>query len=113
MQLSIDLALPGLEAVVADLLPAGIELHGLHLDAASMRADLRAPMVGACTLTAAVDVAPGRLTLSRFDLKGAGLAKGLALGKLRGKLAELDRRRPPWRVWGESDGDRLQVSWAG
>lgn len=111
MQISIDLELPGLESVLADLLPAGIELRGLQMDQNGMRASLKAPMVGACTLIAQIAVGQGRLVLSRFDLEGAGLAKPIALGTLRRKISETDRQRGPWRVWGESDGGRLQVSW--
>lgn len=111
MQISIDLDLPGLESVLAESLPAGIEVRGLRLDAATMRAELQAPMVGTCTLTAQVRVAHEELSLSRFDLEGAGLAKPLALGALRRKIAETDRQSGPWRIWGESEGDRLQVSW--
>ncbi|MAW62329.1 MAG: hypothetical protein CMJ94_16055 [Planctomycetes bacterium] len=111
MQISIDLELPELETVLADLLPAGIELRSLRLDRQQLRAGLQAPMVGACTLTAQVSQAGAGLILSRFDLEGAGLAKPLALGALRRKLAEVDRQSGPWRIWGESEGDRLQVSW--
>ena len=106
-----DLDLPGLEAVLAESLPAGIEVHGLHMDTKTMRAELQAPMVGTCTLTAQVTVAPKHLSLSRFDLEGAGLAKPLALGALRRKIAETDRQHGLWRIWGESEGERLQVSW--
>ena len=87
MQISIDLELPELETVLADLLPAGIELRSLRLDRQQLRAGLQAPMVGACTLTAQVSQAGAGLILSRFDLEGAGLAKPLALGALRRKLA--------------------------
>ena len=111
MQISIDLDLPGLESVLADLLPAGIELRGLKMDHNGMRASLQAPMVGACTLTAQLSVGQGKLVLSRFDLEGAGLAKPLALGALRRKVSETDRQRGPWRVCGESDGGRLELSW--
>lgn len=111
MRISIDLDLPGLEAVLAESLPAGIEVRSLRIDADAMRAELQAPMVGACTLTAQVSVGTGALSLSRFDLEGAGLAKPLALGALRRKIAEVDKQTGPWRIWGESEGDRLQVSW--
>jgi hypothetical protein len=69
-------------------------------------------MVGACTLTAQVSVGQGKLVLSRFDLEGAGLAKPLALGALRRKVSETDRQSGAWRVWGESEGGRLQLSWS-
>jgi hypothetical protein len=111
MRVAIELELPGLEEVLADLMPAGVELHGLVLRVAGMRAELRAPMVGACVLTSQVKVEPGTMTLSRFDLEGAGFAKPLALGALRRKLAETDQQRGPWRIWGDSDGDRLQLCW--
>lgn len=112
MQVSIDAELPGLERSLAEFLPAGIEMHGLHLNSQEMRAALRAPLVGDCTLTARVQSGPGRLSLYAFDLQGAGLAKGMALSTLRRKIAELDVARGNWRAWGESDGDRLQLSWA-
>lgn len=111
MRISIDLDLPELEAVLAESLPAGVEVLSLRIDSGAMRAELQAPMVGSCTLSAQVSVGTGELSLSRFDLEGAGLAKPLALGGLRRKVAEIDKQSGPWRIWGESEGDRLQVSW--
>jgi len=111
MRIAIDLDLPQLERVFAGMLPAGIQLRGLQIDSQRMRADLQAPMVGKCTLVARVESRSGGLTLSAFDLEGAGLAKGMALSTLRRKIGELDQRRGVMRMWGESDGERLQLAW--
>jgi hypothetical protein len=111
MHISIDLQLPGLEQVLASLLPKGIRLLGLESRGNVFRADLEAPMVGNCTLTADLQIGANSVSLSRFDLKGAGLAKAFALAAMKRKLAELDEVRGPIRIWGESEGEKLQLSW--
>ncbi len=115
MQIRIDLALDGLEQLLARLLPLGGKIRpvGLDLDGERLRLDAEAPLVGRVTLVAKVQTGPGRLLLSSFDLEGAGLARGMVLSTLRGKLAELDERWNGLRAWGEPEGERLHLEWAG
>jgi hypothetical protein len=111
MQILIDLDLPGLEQAIASLLPKGVSLLGLETRGQELRASLVAPMVGKCTLTAALQTRMNALSLSRFNLEGAGLAKPFALAAIRRKLAEVDQIRGPLHIWGESEGEKLQLSW--
>jgi len=111
MQILIDLELPGLEQAIASLLPKGIRLLGLETRGKQFRASLVAPMVGDCTLTADLQTQMNALSLSRFNLEGAGLAKSFALAALRRKIAEVDQVRGALRIWGESEGEKLQLSW--
>jgi hypothetical protein len=112
MQILIDLDLPGLENSLAELLPAGIRLEGLEARGTQLRANLHAPMVGSCTLTAGLQIAGSQAVLSHFDLEGAGLAKPFALSALKRKIAEVDQRKGGWRIWGDSEGDRLHLNWS-
>ncbi len=112
MKIELDLDLVGLGEAMQAVLPKGVRLLELELSNSGMRARLQAPFIGETTLTAEVSRHPGELELSRFKLAGAGLAGPLALGKLRGKIAECDWCRPPLRIWGESDGDRLHLVFA-
>lgn len=111
MRVTVDLDLPAFEEALAGLLPSGFTLEGLRLDAAGLRMDVLAPMVGRVALTADVLLHPRRLSFHRFDLEGAGMAKPFALGALRRRVAGLDARRGTLRVWGESDGERAHLSW--
>ncbi len=112
MQILIDLDLPGLESSLEGLLPAGIRMDGLEARGSQLRAQLQAPMVGSCTLTAAIQLNGPQMVLSNFNLEGAGLAKPFALSALRRKLAELDQRRGKFRIWGDSEGNRLHLNWS-
>lgn len=111
MLLRLNLELPGFQEALASLLPKGITVDAWEMDAETLRLACRAPMVGKVTLTAKVRVTPGRLQLSGFALEGAGLARAMILGKLRDKLSELDIRRDPLRIWGDSDGSVAYLSW--
>jgi len=113
MRIAIDLDLDGLEQLLSRLLPLGgkIQPTGLELDMSRLRVEAQAPLVGRVTLVAKVRPAAGALVLSDFDLEGAGIARGMALGTLRSRLAELDERWNGVRAWGESDGDRLHLEW--
>ena len=111
MRITVDIDLPTFEQALAGLLPAGIELRELELDESRLRMGLRAPMVGKVDLIAQVRVIPGQLTLHDFDLKGAGLAKSVALGAIRQKVAGLDSRRDGLHAWGEPDGERAHLRW--
>jgi len=111
MRLRADLDLPGLEEALAGLLPLGVVPLGLELGPGVLRLRARAPMVGEVVLVARLLQEPGRLTLADLDLEGAGLARGLVLGRLRQAIAGLDRRHGQLHLWGESDGERLHLAW--
>jgi hypothetical protein len=113
MEVSIDLDLPGLGQHLGSQLPLGgmVQPTALRVGASGLELDLKAPMVGAVTLTADLAATRGRLTLSRFDLRGAGLAKGFVLAGLHKKVAELDEEWSGLRAHGEPDGDRLHLLW--
>ncbi|MGB0953633.1 MAG: hypothetical protein ACPG31_10430 [Planctomycetota bacterium] len=111
MLLRLNLELPGFQDALADLLPKGITVDACELDENSLRLACRAPLVGKVVLTAKVRVQPGKMQLSSFALEGAGIAKSMILGKLRDKLSELDVRRDPLRLWGDSDGSVAYLSW--
>lgn len=107
-----DLDLPGLEQTLAAFLPLGLQPLELHWEQRRLRLDLLAPLLGRVALTADVAVQPGGLQLSRFDLEGAGLAKGLALEKLREAVSGLDRSSRGLHAYGEPDGERLHLTWS-
>lgn len=111
MRVRAELDLPGLEDALAGLLPLGVVPLGLDVAPGGLRLRARAPMVGEVVLTAELHQAPGRLTLAGLDLEGAGLARGLILGRLRQAVAGLDRRHGDLRLWGEADGERLHLAW--
>lgn len=111
MLLRLNLELPGFQEALAAMLPKGISVASCELDAESLRLACRAPVVGNVVLTAKVRVTPGRMQLSSFALEGASIARSMILGKLRDKLSELDLRRDPLRLWGDSDGSVAYLSW--
>ena len=111
MKVLLDLDPEGLGEALAELMPMGIRPRSVRLTAGGLRAVMKAPMLGEVTLVAKVLNQPGELVLFDFDLEGAGIAKALALGKIREKIADVDRVKGPFRVWGETDGERLRVSW--
>ncbi|MCP4093639.1 MAG: hypothetical protein GY747_09335 [Planctomycetes bacterium] len=111
MQVQINLELPDFRQALASLMPKGVEISSLELDHEQLVLQGRAPMIGAVTLTARVKVVPNRLTLSSFDLKGAGLMKALILSQLRQKLAELEYSNESVRFWGDCDGSFAYLSW--
>jgi len=111
VRITVDIDLPAFEEVLAGVLPSGIELRELQLDGAGLRMGLRAPMVGEVDLLAKLSIAPRHLTLHDFDLKGAGIAKSVALSAIRRKIADLDTRRDRLHAWGEADGERAHFSW--
>lgn len=111
--MDLRLALPDLDLgpLAAELLPAGAELVALHLDAQSLSVEARAPLVGELMLHADARFHGPALTLSRFRLEGGLLARAFLAGELQRRIAALDWQRGALRVWGEADGERLQVSW--
>jgi hypothetical protein len=111
VRITVDIDLPAFEELLAGVLPSGIELKELQLDGAGLRMGLRAPMVGEVDLLAKLQIAPRHLTLHDFDLRGAGLAKGVALSTIRRKIAGLDTRRDDLHAWGETDGERVHLRW--
>ncbi|TAH34574.1 MAG: hypothetical protein EYC70_16710 [Planctomycetota bacterium] len=111
MLVQMDLDLPGLEETLAAILPLGIQPLRLHWSGRALRLDAKAPFLGAVTLTADVHLQPGSMVLSRFELEGAGLAKAMALQKLREAVSGLDRRWKGLRAYGEPEGDRLHLAW--
>ena len=112
MQVQINLELPDFRQALASLMPKGVEINSLELDQKQLVLQGRAPLIGAVTLTAKVKVVPNRLTLSGFDLKGAGLMKALVLSQLRQKLTELEYSNPGMRFWGDCDGSFAYLSWS-
>lgn len=106
-----NLDLPGLEETLAAILPLGVKPERLQFDQQSLRLDARIPFLGSVALTAAVAVQPGSMVLSRFDLERAGIAKALALQKVREAVAGLDRSYRGLRAYGEPDGERLHLTW--
>lgn len=111
MQVSLDLDLPGLEEALSELSPFGIRPLRLQLRGERLELEAQAPLLGSVQLTAEARQRPGELVLERFDLAGAGLARSLALQKLREAIAALDRRWKRIRVFGEPDGERLHLAW--
>ena len=111
MQVQINLELPDFRQALAGLMPKGVEISSLELNHEQLVLQGRAPMIGAVTLTARVKVVPNRLTLSSFDLKGAGLMKALILSQLRQKLEGLDYSSGTMRFWGDCDGSFAYLSW--
>lgn len=113
MELQVNLELPGFDEALAHLLPQGIVLHRLQLTAQRLEAEGRAPVLGRLTLTAKVHVGSGRLTLSAFDVRGAGLMNSMVLSQLQKKLRTLDFRSANLRLWGDCDGSFAYLSWTG
>ncbi len=111
--MELRLALPALDLgpLAAEILPAGAELLGVHLDERSLRAEARAPLVGNLTLLADARFHGPALTLSRFRLEGGLLARAFLTGELQRRIAALDWQRGALRIWGEADGERLQLAW--
>ncbi len=103
-----DLDLGGLAAT---LLPAGATLEALHLDAAALRLEARAPLAGKVAVVADARFSGPALTLSNFRVEGGMLARAFLLGELQRKIAGLDWQKGAVRAWGESEGDRLHVAW--
>jgi hypothetical protein len=51
------------------------------------------------------------LVFSKIAIEGGGFAKGLILSKVQSAITDLDFRYGPLHIFGESDGNRLQVHW--
>ncbi|HEX9792357.1 MAG TPA: hypothetical protein VGC54_00090 [Planctomycetota bacterium] len=111
MRLRLDLDLEGLEDALAPLLPARMRPESLEIADGRLRLRARAGPLGAVVLLAHVNPRAGGVCLSRFDLEGAGLLKSVALGKLRDRVAGLERTAGAFQLYGESDGSRLHVTW--
>ena len=111
MQVQINLELPDFRQALASLMPKGVEISSLQLSGESLVLQGRAPMMGAVTLTSKVKVVPNRMTLSSFDLQGAGLMKALVLSQLRQKVSVLDYSSGSLRFWGDCDGSFAYLSW--
>ncbi len=113
MNLDVSLQDLDLGPLVRGFLPSGVVIESVRLAPdAGLVVGLRAPMVGAVALHAAVDVRPQELLFRDFRVEGGGILRGLLVGEVRKRVADLDSRFGPVRAWGESDGERLHVSWS-
>jgi hypothetical protein len=111
MRVDVALDIPGLEEKLAEFLPAGVRPTAVHVAQDRLRIEGRAPLGVAVALTARIDAAPGRLTLSDFDVEGAGFLKSTVLSQIRRKAAELHVSRSGFRARGEDEGRAVVVSW--
>ena len=117
MRLSLDLDLPELGPLLANLLPLGVaQPESLQLDDSTFKLNLRAKLVGLVCISAQVSKRASGITLHSFDLTGASFASGALLASLRSKLSELDTCQNSGgirlHIWGESDGERLHLEWS-
>ncbi|HJM38632.1 MAG TPA: hypothetical protein QGG59_00815 [Planctomycetota bacterium] len=110
MEISATLALLGLEEALAKNLK-GIKIQSLTLEMDHCQILCSAPMVGEVSLLADLQGNPGRLVFSKIAIEGGGFAKGLILSKVQSAITDLDFRYGPLHIFGESDGNRLQVHW--
>ena len=101
----------GLEDAIAPLLPAGVSILELCLEGDTVTAQLKAPVVGACTFSARAQSSQGQFTLSSFSFTGAGFMSSMVLGKIQHAISSVDSTHAPFHIWGEPDGDRLHISW--
>jgi len=114
------LGLPGLEEALAQVLPRGLRIDSLRLDAQALRLEGRVPVGKGplrtqprLVLEADVSLGPGRLALQRFRIQGPLGKLGMSAleGRLREGLSTLDRTFGPLHAWGEPDGERLVLAW--
>ncbi len=114
------LGLPGLEEALAQVLPRGLRIDSLRLDAQALRLEGRVPVgkgplrtLARLVLEADVTLRPGRLAMGHFRLQGPLGKLGMSAleGRMREGLSTLDRAFGPLHVWGEPDGERLILAW--
>jgi hypothetical protein len=110
VDVAIKIPLLDLETALAKKLK-GAKILRLELDQGRGRLHVAAPLVGEVHLLADYASSPGQLVFSRFSLDGGGFAQGLVLSKLRSAISELDTYWDPFRIYGESDGERLHIAW--
>jgi len=111
MRVNLVTELLDLEDAIAPLLPAGVKILELSLEKDQFSAQLKVPVAGVCTLSARAKSTLGGMTLSAFQFSGASFMSGAVLSKIQTAISSVDLTRPPFHVWGESDGERLHISW--